>query len=260
MDRRAFLVGAGGAAALFPAWTPVQAQTAGKRVGYYEFGFFRMTQGDRPARLAKATQAGLPLIEKYNFGPVGFFDMSIGPESPSLVRLVCWENLGQREEVSEKMGRDPEYLKLLADLESGPEPPYDRADTFLVRATAFSPPLAASASEQKPRLFELRVYHSPTYRQLIALEERFAGPEIKIFHRCGIHPILYGYTTVGPDMPNLVYLTPFESLAAREKAWAAFGADPEWQKVRGESIQKSGQIVSRSSITMLRATPWSPIR
>ena len=260
MDRRAFLVGAGGAAALFPAWTPVQAQTAGKRVGYYEFGFFRMTQGDRPARLAKATRSGLPLIEKYNFGPVGFFDMSIGPESPSLVRLVCWENLGQREEVSEKMGRDPEYLKLLADLESGPEPPYDRADTFLVRATAFSPPLAASPSEQKPRLFELRVYHSPTYRQLIALEERFAGPEIKIFHRCGVHPLLYSSTYFGENRPNLTYLIPFENLAAREKAWAAFGADPEWIKVRKESIEKHGQISSVIQISLYRATAYSPIR
>jgi hypothetical protein len=65
---------------------------------------------------------------------------------------------------------------------------------------------------------------------------------------------------VGPGMPNLVYLTPFESLAEREKGWAAFGADPEWQKVREESVQKAGQIVSNISITILRATAYSPIR
>src|SRR5262249_54427490 len=106
----------------------------------------------------------------------------------------------------------------------------------------------------------LRVYHSPTQRQLRALHERFSGSEIKIFHRVGVHPILYSSTVIGPNMPNLTYLTPFATLADREKAWEAFGADAEWIKVRKESIDRAGQIANQIGITLLRPADYSPMQ
>jgi hypothetical protein len=113
---------------------------------------------------------------------------------------------------------------------------------------------------KKPCIFEIRQYHSPTWRQLGFLHERFSGPEIQIFHRVGVHPILYSQTVIGPNMPNLTYVIPFDDLAARERAWDAFGADPEWQKVRKESLERGGQIASVNSISLYRAAPYSPIR
>ena len=94
----------------------------------------------------------------------------------------------------------------------------------------------------------------------IQFHERFAGPEIQIFHRSGIHPVLYSSTLIGPNKPNLTYLIPFEDLAAREKAWAAFGADPEWLKVRAESIAKGGQISSVIQMSLFRAAAFSPLK
>ena len=94
---------------------------------------------------------------------------------------------------------------------------------------------------------------------MLALHERFAGRVIRIFHRCGIHPVLYTSTLIGPNMPHLTYLIPFESLDAREKAWNAFGADPEWIKVRKDSIDKHGQISSVIQISLYKATPYSPV-
>ena len=61
-------------------------------------------------------------------------------------------------------------------------------------------------------------------------------------------------------MPNLTYLIPFDNLAAREKAWDAFSADPEWVKVRKESIDKHGQISSVIQISIFKAAAYSPIR
>ena len=92
------------------------------------------------------------------------------------------------------------------------------------------------------------------------LHERFAGPEIQIFHGSGVHPILYADTIAGPDLPNLIYLIPFASLADREKAWDAFGADSEWVKVRTESIARGGQIVNYNNISLWRSTAYSPIQ
>ena len=131
----------------------------------------------------------------------------------------------------------------------------------MLSAAEYSPEIAPLQEKPKtPRIFELRVYHSPTQRQLRLLHERFAGPEIKIFHRVGIHPILYSTTAIGPNMPNLTYLTPFATLGEREKAWDAFGRDPDWIKVRKESVERGGQITNQISITLLRPTDYSPIQ
>jgi hypothetical protein len=130
----------------------------------------------------------------------------------------------------------------------------------LLEAAEYSPEIASIETAKKPRVFELRTYHSPTWRQLGALHQRFAGREIPIFHRNGIHPLLYTSTVFGANLPNLTYLIPFEDLAAREKAWTAFGADEEWIKVRKESVAKDGEIASVIQISLLRATAYSPVQ
>ena len=61
-------------------------------------------------------------------------------------------------------------------------------------------------------------------------------------------------------MPNLTYLIPFTTLADREKAWDAFNADPEWVKVRADSVARGGQIVNYNNISLWRATAFSPIQ
>lgn len=100
-----------------------------------------------------------------------------------------------------------------------------RASVTLLQTTVHSTEIDLNAELRKPsRIFELRVYRSPTSEQLKAL------------HECaGIHPILQNARTAGENMPNLTYLIPFESLAAREKAWGTLGSDPEWVKVRESS-------------------------
>jgi len=151
------------------------------------------------------------------------------------------------------------YQTSLSESERGDEAPFEEYSEKLLAPTAFCPLLEASGA-QPTRTFEFRIYHSPTRRQLAALNDRFAGPEIQIFHRCGIFPILYTNGLSGESLPNLTYLTPFENLAAREKAWAAFGADPEWVKVRAESIEKNGQISAVMHISLWKATAYSPVR
>jgi hypothetical protein len=47
---------------------------------------------------------------------------------------------------------------------------------------------------------------------------------------------------------------------AREKARDAFGGDPEWVKVRAESVARGGQIVNYQNISLWRATAYSPLQ
>ena len=51
----------------------------------------------------------------------------------------------------------------------------------------------------------------------------------------------------------------FPDLAAREKAWAAFGADPEWVKLRATPGLTNADIVSNIHSVVLRPAPYSQI-
>ena len=171
--------------------------------------------------------AALPALNKVHPGPKIVMEAVVAPHSPQVAVILGFRSIEEFWSVRAKLNADKELEKASEAWQAGPEPPFEQMTSALLEATDYSPEIVAlDPPPVSPRLFELRVYHSPTYSQLRALHERFAGPEIQLFHKHGVHPILYTSTVVGPQIPNLTYVIPFADLAAREKAWAAFGANP----------------------------------
>jgi hypothetical protein len=231
-----------------------------RRTRVYTLDQFKLKAGTQMPRLHEFFgQSLLPALNRLHSGPKIYLEALIAAHTPQLVAIYGFGSLEEMWGVHTKTGADEALAKKMEALEAG-EPSFESLDTTLLEAADYSPEIAPSAEGATPRIFELRVYHSPTWRQFGALHERFRGPEIKIFHRVGINPVLYSSTLVGQNIPNLTYLIPFADLAAREKAWAAFNADPEWQKVRKESIDKSGQIASVIQVSLYKATPYSPVK
>jgi hypothetical protein len=260
MQRRSFVRSLAGAGLLAQANVPAGAQPAAGKTRLYRLDYFYYQQGDQATRLNQFFSSQAPLIAKHTRA-CGVFTAVMAPRTQAMLVLTGHASSEDMAAASAQIESDAGYQKAHAEFENGAEPPYDSWQRVLLQATAFSPEIAPLAEKPKsPRYFELRIYHSPTARQLAMVHERFAGPEIQIFHRSGVHPILYADTVIGPDMPNLTYLIPFASLADREKAWDAFGADPEWIKVRAESVARGGQIVNYNNISLWRATAFSPIQ
>ena len=256
MNRRSFVGALGGFGML--AGAPAES----KKTACYLLQAHYLKAGPQLAAFQEfLSKSFLPALAEVHSGPQIYLEALVAPHIPQLLAIYGFESLDQVQSVSRSLAQHAGLRKKLAELESGPEPPYERLDSTLLEAADYSPEIAAPAPQHAAgRIFELRVYHSPSWRQLQALHERFAGPEIKIFHRSGVHPLFYSSTVIGANMPNLTYLIPFDSLAAREQAWAAFGADPEWAKVRQESVEKYGQISNIIGISLYRATAWSPVR
>jgi len=239
---------------------PAGAQESGRKTRLYRLDYFYYRQGDQGARITQFLTSLLPMLTR-NIKTVGVFTAVMAPRTQTTMVLTGYASFEEMTSVARQVESDSGYRKAHEEFERGAEPPYDSLQRVLLQATDFSPEVAPLAEKPKsPRYFELRVYHAPTVRQLGMVHERFAGPEIKIFHRSGVHPILYGDTLIGPDMPNLTYLIPFATLADREKAWDAFGADPEWVKVRADSVARGGQIVNYNNISLWRAAAYSPIQ
>lgn len=236
------------------------AETPARKTRFFRLEYLHLRQGSQGTRVNEFLASQVPLFVK-NTQLFGVFTALVAPHLPTIVVLSGFASLEEMEAADVRLRNHSEHQAALEKMEQGAEPPYDHAERVLLRAADFSPEVVEPAEKpKKPRVFELRVYHSPTERQLRGLHERFAGPEIQIFHRSGIHPVLYADTVVGPQMPNLTYLTPFAGLAERERAWDAFAADPEWGKARDESIAKGGQIVAQSNIMLLRPAPFSPMQ
>ncbi len=256
MERRSFMsfLAAGAGASAFGAASP------DKHIRFYSADFFNLKNGTQPARIHEHIRNGmLPALKRALGGPALVMEALVAPHMPQVAVFIGGKTFEDLWNINTRVGADGEYRKAQTAWEQGDEPAYESLNSMILGATRYSPELAVDKEPRKtPRIFELRVYHSPTWRQLAALHERVAGPEIQIFHRSGILPVLYTSTVVGPNMPNLTYLIPFDSLDAREKAWAKFGADPEWIKVRKESIDKHGQISSIMQISLYRAMAYSP--
>ena len=177
---------------------------------------------------------------------------------PQVAVVAEWDSFAQWQAARLSMRSDPDMRAALEYWEDHAEPPYEHFTQSLLEGTPYSPLLQAGG--EKPRVFELRVYHAPTWRQLHALHNRFEDPEIAIFHRCGIHPVLYTSALFGEMMPNLIYFTPFDSLGAREAAWATFQADEEWIRVRTASIAEHGQINAFFKVALYKAAAYSPVK
>jgi hypothetical protein len=107
-------------------------------------------------------------------------------------------------------------------------------------------------------LYELRVYHCIPGR-LPDLLKRFDTITTRIWQRHGIEQAGFWTVAIGDSNQTLYYFLKWESLAEREKKWAAFQADPEWISARAET-EKNGAIVARVENQILLPTSFSSVK
>ena len=134
-----------------------------------------------------------------------------------------------------------------------------------VIASAQTPPaqptVAPSPSLVKDgKCYELRTYYAAPGK-LEDLHKRFRDHTMKLFKKHGMEVVgFWGPTDKEKGSENtLVYVLAYPSREARTKAWAAFGADPDWQKARAES-EKNGKLTDKVESVILGATDYSPIK
>jgi hypothetical protein len=107
-------------------------------------------------------------------------------------------------------------------------------------------------------IYETRVYRCLPGR-LPALLKRFETITLKLFEKHGIRQAGFFTTLVGESNQELTYLLAWESLAEREKKWAAFATDPEWITARAKT-EADGQIVSNIVNQLLVPTAFSSVK
>ena len=107
-------------------------------------------------------------------------------------------------------------------------------------------------------IYELRVYHCVPGR-LPALLKRFDTITLKLWDKHGIKQAGFWTVAIGESSNDLYYLLAWDSLADREKKWAAFQTDQEWIAKRAET-EKDGPIVASVANQMLLPTSFSSVK
>lgn len=258
MNRRNFVTAAAGAGVLpsaLPAGEPKNA--------IFELRYIRMRNGTQVQRTQEFLGKHFaPAAQRAGIGPAGFFSGVVAAASPSVLCFLSYPSFAAMGAALEKLAADKEFNEAADAYHSGAEPPYMRIENSLLRAFDGMPQAEVPRSEtgRAPRIFELRTYESSTFKASKRKIKMFDDAEIAIFRRAGILPVFFGETIAGANLPNLTYMVAFDDMAARDKAWGAFGRDPEWQKLRVQPGLTDPEVVSNISNSIWRPLGFSQIR
>jgi hypothetical protein len=214
----------------------------------YELRVYRTVPGKLLAindRFAKHT---IGFFKKHGIGIVGFWNDEIG-RSNQLTYILAFDSMADREAKFAAFQADPGWHQVRTETEASGPIVAQVINTFM-RLTPYSP-----QPQMRSNVQDLRIYDAMPGK-LPALHDRFAKHTMDLFTKHGIENIAYWVDDVGISN-RLTYMLGYPDLGAREKSWAAFGADPAWQQARAES-EKDGTLVRVSRHSILRLTPYSP--
>lgn len=170
---------------------------------------------------------------------------------PSYDQFLAVEEVLEQDKVYQTAGEA--YIRA-----SYNHPPYDRIETILLNAFVGSPhaQLPSLTSPKSERVYELRSYEGPTeayYRNKVDMFNK--GDEIGLFKRLEFNAVFYGEVIAGSRMPNLMYLTTFESMQSRDEHWEAFRQDHYWKELSTRPEYQNN--VSRNQQIFLYPTEYS---
>lgn len=239
------------------------ASSAPKRPAYFALKVYHLKTRQQEALIDSFLQRQyLPALHAAGIPTIGVFK-PIGNDTAADKRIyvfVPFTSLAQHEKVEQAA-----TTKLLA---SGgayanaayTSPAYSRQENILIKAFDEMAGLAAPKLDapKSERVYELRSYEGASEQLFRNKVQMFnAGGEIKLFDRLGFNGVFYGEVVFGAKMPNLLYMTAFANMPAREAHWKTFGADPEWKALSARPEYQHN--VSHIDITFLRPTPYSDL-
>jgi hypothetical protein len=263
MERRQFLAAsiaastvafAGDAAAQVPA----SASSPSKSREFYQLRRYSLKSGPQ----LKLTEgyfgdAVIPALARMGMGPIGAFSLTIGPETPVYYLLIPGSSIEAHATLDLRLAQDDAYMKIAEPFwnATAAAPAFQRVESSLLAAFEGWPKLTAPASSatKDKRIFQLRIYESPSNGEHVRKVEMFHSGEFEIFKSAGFHPVFFGDTQIGARMPNLQYMLAFKDMPELEAQWDVFRADPAWKKLSASPRYSFDNIVD--NITNLILSP-----
>ena len=220
---------------------------------YYELRRYAVeTEAQRDGLVAFMGEAAIPALNRIGANPVGVF-LDAKDLSPVYV-LLRHPSAASMATSTQQLLTDQTFLEKGAAFLDAPAatPAYARVETSLLVAFTGMPQLA-TPSTAPGRVFQLRIYESPSVKTGQKKIEMFNTAELDIFRKTGLNAVFFGEALAGDKMPNLTYMLAFDSKDAQKAAWNAFRADPDWKKLSAMPEYANDRILC--GITNLSLVP-----
>lgn len=256
LERRQFVTSAmaAAAAAALGGTEARAAEPAGRE--FYQLRRYSLRYGTQQALTETYFgQALIPALNRMGMNPVGAFSVDVGPETPALYLLIPSTSVEALTLADQRLAADATFMKAAAPFWTAPSTAlaFERVESTLLSAFAGWPRL--TPPKHARRIFQLRIYESPSYDGHVRKVKMFNEGEFDIFVRTGLAPVFFGDALIGPRLPSLTYMLTFEDLAQLNANWAKFVADPAWKELSSRPEYAGPETVS--NITNLYLSPLS---
>ena len=230
---------------------------------YYEIKVYHLKTAAQEGRVDRFLQdAYLPALHKLGIKDIGVFkpiDVADTGERKIYV-FIPFKNMDELESTPQKLLKDEKYLEDGKDYLDAQynDAPYIRIETILLRAFDKAPvPAMPNLTANKPdRFYELRSYESATEKYHASKVKMFtAGDEIGIFKTINSNGVFYAQVLAGSRMPNLMYLTTYNSRQDRDDHWKVFSANAHWKELN--TMPEYQKNVLKNEQTFLHPTAYS---
>jgi hypothetical protein len=264
MHRRQFLSASLATSALAMAGR-ADAQAAPARAReFYQIRRYTLQAGPQFGLTEQyVSNALIPALTRRGMGPIGAFRLDFGPETPQIYVLIPGPSVEALATLDLDLAKDSDFLKAADPFWTAPAtaPAFLRAEYSLLAAFEGWPKVTPppSAATKGKRIFQLRTYESPSYRDHVRKVEMFNNGEFDIFKAAGFNLVFFGDTIVGPRMPSLTYMLSVPDAASMDAHWDAFRNNPDWKKLSSDSRYAYEAIVSNISNYVLSPLAASQI-
>ncbi|HLY69533.1 MAG TPA: NIPSNAP family protein [Puia sp.] len=199
----------------------------------------------------------IPALNRFGVNNCGVFKETSKSDPAKIYLLIPYPSWEDFPVVHTRLKSDAEFRKASVNYDqiTADKFPYTRFKTKLMIAFDGQPEIIIPSKE--PRIFELRTYEGYNEDALRRKLNMFNEEEFVIFDRTKLNRVFFGEVIAGNDMPCLTYMITFANMEEHDKHWAAFGADPDWQRI--SKAPEYANSVSRITKIFLEPTAYSQI-
>ncbi len=230
---------------------------------YYAIRIYHAVDNEHEALVEKYLQtAFLPALHRMGYKTVGVFK-PVGNDTAADKKVYVYfpfKSLDDLTKLPMLLEIDKEYATADTEYTNAQynQPAFTRFETIVLHAFEKAPQMSLPQlkGNKADRIYELRSYESPSEKYYLNKVQMFnQGGETVIFKRLNFNAVFYAEVVSGSHMPNLMYMTTFDSMQSREEHWKAFNNDAAWKKV--SSMPGYQHNVSKADILFLTPLDFS---
>ncbi len=239
------------------------AYSADGKQDFYQLKIYKLKNNEQIQQVDDYLKnAYLPALHRAGILKVGVFKPLANDTSAvkKIYVFIPFSSVDKWMKLNDKLEKDAAYKSAAKNFieATATAPPFERVESILLEAMPIQGHFILPVTKSTQTIFELRSYESPTEKLLAKKLSMFneAG-ETEIFKRLNFNAVFYAKVISGSQMPNLMYMISFASVAERDAHWKSFGEDAKWKEISSDPKYENNVSVSHIDSILMHSTDYS---